>query len=238
MKKKSFSGEPLGLFFRSIAFISIKMSEFFQQFFSSDGLRQLITNGGVPVLFAIIFAETGLLLGFFLPGDTLLVMTGLLCHAGVIQMGIFELNLILIVAAVTGDALGYYIGKKAGSKLYERPDSKLFKREHLLKTKSFYDKHGGKTIILARFIPIIRTFAPTVAGTVGMEYKKFAFFNIIGGVLWIASTTLLGYFLTATIPGIEKYLHYAIFAVIIVSLLLPLVQWLRHKNVKQEKPTK
>src|SRR5688572_16509349 len=197
------------------------MTEFFQQFFSSDGLRQLITNGGVPVLFAIIFAETGLLLGFFLPGDTLLVMTGLLCHAGVIQMGIIELNLILIVAAVTGDALGYYIGKKAGSKLYERPDSKLFKREHLLKTKSFYDKHGGKTIILARFIPIIRTFAPTVAGTVGMEYKKFAMFNIIGGVLWIASTTLLGYFLGATIPGIEKYLHYAIFAVIIVSLLLP-----------------
>lgn len=214
------------------------MSEFFQQFFSSDGLRQLITTGGIPVLFAIIFAETGLLLGFFLPGDTLLVMTGLLCHAGVIQMGIVEVNLILIVAAVTGDALGYYIGKKAGSKLYERPDSKLFKREHLLKTKSFYDKHGGKTIILARFIPIIRTFAPTVAGTVGMEYKKFAVFNIIGGALWIASTTLLGYFLAATVPGIEKYLHYAIFAVIIISLLLPVVQWLRHKNVKQEKPIK
>lgn len=213
------------------------MSEFFQQFFSSDGLRQLITTGGIPVLFAIIFAETGLLLGFFLPGDTLLVMTGLLCHAGVIQMGIVEVNLILIVAAVTGDALGYYIGKKAGSKLYERPDSKLFKREHLLKTKSFYDKHGGKTIILARFIPIIRTFAPTVAGTVGMEYKKFAMFNIIGGALWIASTTLLGYFLGATIPGIEKYLHYAIFAVVGISLLLPLVQWLRHKNAKQEKPT-
>lgn len=206
------------------------MSEFFQQFFSSDGLRQLITTGGIPVLFAIIFAETGLLLGFFLPGDTLLVMTGLLCHAGVIQMGIVEVNLILIVAAVTGDALGYYIGKKAGSKLYERPDSKLFKREHLLKTKSFYDKHGGKTIILARFIPIIRTFAPTVAGTVGMEYKKFAMFNIIGGALWIASTTLLGYFLGATIPGIEKYLHYAIFAVVGISLLLPLVQWLRHKK--------
>lgn len=215
----------------------VQMSEFFQQFFSSDGLRQLITTGGIPVLFAIIFAETGLLLGFFLPGDTLLVMTGLLCHAGVIQMGIVEVNLILIVAAVTGDALGYYIGKKAGSKLYERPDSKLFKREHLLKTKSFYDKHGGKTIILARFIPIIRTFAPTVAGTVGMEYKKFAMFNIIGGALWIASTTLLGYFLGATIPGIEKYLHYAIFAVVGISLLLPLVQWLRHKNAKQEKPT-
>lgn len=214
------------------------MSEFFQQFFSSDGLRQLITNGGIPVLFAIIFAETGLLLGFFLPGDTLLVMTGLLCHAGVIQMGIVEVNLILIVAAVTGDALGYYIGKKAGSKLYERPDSKLFKREHLLKTKSFYDKHGGKTIILARFIPIIRTFAPTVAGTVGMQYRKFVMFNVIGGVLWIASTTLLGYFLGATIPGIEKYLHYAIFAVVGISLLLPIVQWLRHKNVKQEKPTK
>jgi membrane-associated protein len=209
------------------------MTEFFQQFFSSDGLRQLITNGGVPVLFAIIFAETGLLLGFFLPGDTLLVMTGLLCNAGVITMDIVTLNIILITAAITGDALGYYIGKKAGSKLYERPDSKLFKREHLLKTKSFYDKHGGKTIILARFIPIIRTFAPTVAGTVGMQYRRFALFNIVGGILWISSTTLLGYFLGATIPGIEKYLHLAIFAVVGVSLLLPIVQYIRHKREKR-----
>ncbi len=209
------------------------MTEFFQQFFSSDGLRQLITNGGVPVLFAIIFAETGLLLGFFLPGDTLLVMTGLLCNAGVITMDIVTLNIILITAAITGDALGYYIGKKAGSKLYERPDSKLFKREHLLKTKSFYDKHGGKTIILARFIPIIRTFAPTVAGTVGMQYRRFALFNIVGGILWISSTTLLGYFLGATIPGIEKYLHLAIFAVVGISLLLPIVQYIRHKREKR-----
>ncbi len=206
------------------------MSEFFHQLFSSDGLRQLITNGGVPLLWLIIFAETGLLLGFFLPGDTLLVMTGVLCHAGIIEVDFLPLNLLLISAAIIGDALGYYIGKRAGQKLYERPNSRLFKREHLLKTKAFYEKHGGKTIILARFIPIIRTFAPTVAGTVGMEYKKFVLYNAVGGILWIFMTTSAGYFLAETVPGIEKYLQYAILAVVGLSLLLPLVQWLRTRK--------
>ena len=208
------------------------MGDFFQQFFSQDGLRTLITTGGVPILFLIIFAETGLLIGFFLPGATLLLMTGLLSKGGYIELDFIPLCTILTVAAVTGDAVGYYIGKKAGTKLYERPDSRFFKREHLLKTKAFYEKYGGITIVIARFVPIVRTFAPTVAGTVGMQYRKFAFYNIIGGVIWIWSGVGVGYFLAEVIPGIEKYMHLAILAVVGISLLLPIVHWLRTRKKK------
>ena len=207
------------------------MGEFFQQFFSEEGLRTLITTGGIPILCLIIFAETGLLIGFFLPGDTLLLMTGMLSKGGYIELDFVPLCAILSVAAILGDAIGYYIGKKAGQKLYERPDSRMFKREHLLKTKAFYEKYGGVTIIIARFVPIVRTFAPTVAGTVGMEYKKFAVFNILGGILWITSGVAVGYFL-ADIPGVEHYMHLAILGVVGLSLLLPIVQWLRTRKKK------
>src|SRR5690349_19600094 len=190
------------------------MGDFFQQFFSEEGLRTLITTGGIPIICMIIFAETGLLIGFFLPGDTLLLMTGLLSKGGYIELDFIPLCSVLTVAAIAGDAVGYYIGKKAGTKLYERPDSRFFKREHLLKTKAFYEKYGGITIVIARFVPIVRTFAPTVAGTVGMQYRKFAFYNIIGGVLWIWSGVGVGYFLAEVIPGIERYMHLAILAVV------------------------
>jgi membrane-associated protein len=206
------------------------MGDFLNSFFSEQGLRTLITTGGIPILFLIIFAETGLLIGFFLPGDTLLLMTGLLSKGGYIELDFVPLCLILSLAAVAGDAVGYYIGKKAGSKLYERPDSRFFKREHLLKTRDFYEKYGGITIVLARFVPIVRTFAPTVAGTVGMQYRKFVVFNIIGGVLWIWSGVAVGYFLAEVIPGVEKYMHLAILGVVGLSLLLPLVHWLRTRK--------
>jgi membrane-associated protein len=206
------------------------MTDFFQQFFSQEGLRTLITTGGVPILLLIIFAETGLLIGFFLPGDTLLLMTGLLSKGGYIELDFIPLCTILSIAAITGDAVGYYIGKKAGQKLYERPDSKFFKREHLLKTRDFYNKYGGITIVIARFVPIVRTFAPTVAGTVGMQYRKFAIYNVIGGVLWIWSGIGVGYFLAEVIPGIEKYMHLAILGVVVLSLLLPIIHWLRHRR--------
>lgn len=208
------------------------MGDFFQSLFSEEGLRTLITTGGVPALFAIIFSETGLLIGFFLPGDTLLLMTGLLTKAGYIEMGYVATSTLLSIAAITGDAVGYYIGKKAGQKLYERPDSKLFKREHLLKTKAFYEKYGGITIIVARFVPIIRTFAPTVAGTVGMEYKKFAVFNVIGGILWIWSGIGVGYFLADVIPGVDRYMHLAILGVVLLSLLLPVIHWIKSRRKK------
>lgn len=212
------------------------MGDFFHSFFSEEGLRTLITTGGVPILFLIIFAETGLLIGFFLPGDTLLLMTGLLSKGGYIELDFVPLCALLSIAAITGDAVGYYIGKKAGQKLYERPDSRFFKREHLMKTKAFYEKYGGITIVIARFVPIIRTFAPTVAGTVGMQYRKFALYNVLGGVLWIWSGVGVGYFLADVIPGVEKYMHLAILGVVVLSLLLPLVHWLRHRKKPTPKP--
>jgi membrane-associated protein len=200
---------------------------------SSEGMKEVIRNGGYIALFLIIFAETGLLIGFFLPGDSLLVTTGLLIATGVVDLNIYFLNVLLIAAAIIGDALGYYIGKKMGHKLYDKPDGKIFKKEHIIKTHEFYEKHGGKTIIIARFIPIVRTFAPVVAGAADMTYKKFATYNIIGGVLWITSTTFLGYILGNTIPNITSYLHYIIGAVIILSILPPIIEILKERKKRR-----
>lgn len=202
-------------------------------------LKNLILFAGYPGLFLIIFAETGLLVGFFLPGDSLLVTAGLLAATTVTgtqnetYLNIYYLNLLLIPAAIIGDALGYYIGKKIGPKLYSRKSSRFFKQEHLLKTKAFYDKHGGKTIIIARFMPIIRTFAPTVAGVADMHYVKFAQFNIFGGIFWILSMTLLGYFL-GNIPGIEKHIEKVIVIIVFLSISPAIYSWVKNKFFKKK----
>ena len=202
-------------------------------------LKNLITFAGYPGLFLIIFSETGLLIGFFLPGDSLLVTAGLLAATTVTgtqnetYLNIYYLNLLLIPAAIIGDAVGYYIGKKIGTRLYSRKSSRFFKQEHLLKTKAFYEKHGGKTIIIARFIPIIRTFAPTVAGVAEMPYLKFAQYNIFGGIFWVLSMTLLGYFL-GNIPGIEKHIEKIIVAVVFLSILPAIVKFIKDKLAKKK----
>lgn len=206
------------------------ISQFFHTLFSSEGLRQVVTTGGIPLLCLIIFAETGLLIGFFLPGDTLLFLAGSLSATGEIQISIFLLIAMLIISAIIGNSVGYFIGSKAGKKLFERPNSRFFNRDHLIKTHNFYEKYGGITMILARFIPIIRTFAPVVAGTVEMSKRKFTLYNIIGAILWIGGVTALGYFLGREFPDIIKYLQVAVIGVVIISLLLPIIQWLRtHK---------
>ena len=206
------------------------ISQFFHSLFSSDGLRQIITNGGVPLLCLIIFAETGLLIGFFLPGDTLLFLAGSLSATGEIQISFFLLILLLTLSAIIGNSVGYFIGAKAGKTLFERPHSRFFNRDHFIKTHNFYEKYGGITMILARFIPIVRTFAPVVAGTVEMSKKKFTLYNIIGAVLWIGGVTALGYFLGEEFPNIIKYLQLAVIGVVILSLLLPVIQWLRTRK--------
>ena len=200
-----------------------------------EGFREMIAWGGYIVLFAIIFAETGLLVGFFLPGDSLLVTAGLLASTDAFGLDIVALNALLIPAAIIGDAVGYTIGYRSGKRLLARPDSRFFKREHLDKTQAFYDKHGGKTIVLARFVPLIRTFAPVVAGVARMPYRTFAVFNITGGILWIMSTTLLGYFLGRSIPNIEKYIHYVIGVVILLSIIPIIVEFVKHRMAKREK---
>ncbi|MFH0971995.1 MAG: VTT domain-containing protein [Candidatus Micrarchaeota archaeon] len=189
-------------------------------------VKAIIQWGGYAALVFIVFAETGLMIGFFLPGDSLLVTAGLFAATGVLD--IWTLLFLLIPAAIIGDAVNYYIGKKLGTALYERKDSRFFRKAHLLKAKAFYDKHGGKTIVLARFVPVVRTFAPTVAGVSGMSYPAFAMYNILGAILWVGSMTGIGYFLGNTVPDIEKNIIFVIAIVIFLSFLPAIYELWKH----------
>ena len=207
------------------------VESFFQTVYN---VPELIRLGGLVGLILIVFAETGLLIGFFLPGDSLLITAGLFAARG--DFNIVTLNVTLIAAAIVGDATGYWIGRRTGRALYSRPDSLLFRREHLRITHEFYERHGGKTIVIARFMPIVRTFAPMVAGVAEMGYRKFAIYNIVGGVLWVMSMTLGGYFLGQLVPDIEENIHYVIAIVIFLSLLPPGIAWLRAQMSRREMP--
>lgn len=169
------------------------------------------------ILFGIVFAESGLLVGFFLPGDSLLFTAGFLASKGLLDITILVVGFFL--AAVIGDSVGYMFGHKVGKRLFQREDSFLFHKNNLLKAKAFYEKHGKKTIILARFVPVIRTFAPIIAGMGDMHYKTFLIYNIIGGVVWGIGVTLLGYFLGGLVPNIDKYLIPIVGAIVIISIL-------------------
>ncbi len=201
------------------------IQEFFRTVYDVPGLIRLV---GLYGLIFIVFAETGLMVGFFLPGDSLLVTAGLFAARG--DLSIATLIPCLIIAAIVGNATGYLIGHKAGHALYSRPNSLLFRREHLIRTHAFYQRHGGKTIILAQFIPIVRTFAPVVAGAADMTYRRFAAFNVVGAVLWISSMSLTGFFLGRAIPGLEKRIHLVVAVVICLSLLPVIIGWLRSKR--------
>ncbi len=200
---------------------------FFQQLYDVEWLIRTVGLAGIAF---IIFAETGLMIGFFLPGDSLLVTAGVFAAAGLLD--IWTLNLVLIPAAVIGDAVNYFVGKRLGPALYNRPDSRFFKQSHLKKAKEFYEKHGGKTIILARFVPVVRTFAPTVAGIAGMSYPKFAMYNVVGGALWVAGMTWLGFFLGKSVPDIEKNIIAVIAVVIFASFLPAIWEFWKHRNGK------
>jgi membrane-associated protein len=191
-------------------------------------LEGLIRAVGYVGLFAIVFAETGLFFGFFLPGDSLLVTAGLVAQQG--ELNIVTLLVILAIAATTGDAAGYWIGRRAGERLFRREDSRFFKRGHLLAAEAFYRKHGGKTIILARFTPFVRTFAPAVAGAAGMPYGAFALYNVVGGLLWVGSMTLLGYYLGAAVPNLDVYLLPLIAVIVLLSLLPPAIHLWRERR--------
>jgi membrane-associated protein len=197
-------------------------------------LEEIVVWGGYLGLFAIIFSETGLLLGFFLPGDSLLVTAGLFAARG--ELNIALLIPLLLTAAIAGNATGYLIGSRAGHALYNRPQSRFFRRDHLLKTKEFYERYGGITIIVAQFMPFARTFAPVVAGVAEMTYRRFATFNVVGAIAWILSMTLTGYFLGRMIPGIEHRIEYVIAVVVFISLLPLIYKYLQHKLKKNAKP--
>jgi membrane-associated protein len=177
----------------------------------------IIRTFGYVGIIAIIFAESGLFFGFFLPGDSLLLTAGLLASRGELSMAILLLT--LPFAAVLGDNVGYWFGKKVGPPIFSRENSLLFRRKNLLAAKAFYDKHGGKTITLARFMPFIRTFVPIVAGAVEMEYRRFFFFNLLGGVVWAAGVTVAGYYLGQSFPPevLDRYFLLILIAVILLS---------------------
>ena len=182
---------------------------------------------GYALLFAIVFSETGLLLGFFLPGDSLLFTVGAVAGAGQLNIGL--IIAVLIVAAITGVASGYTIGRHTGPRIFSRPDSRLFKQEYLRKTQAFYQKHGGKTIIYAQFVPIIRTFAPFVAGVAQMPYARFAMFNVIGSIGWVSSMTLLGYFV-GDIPLVRRHFEKVVILIVLVSVLPIIVELIKSRR--------
>ena len=192
-------------------------------------VQELIKTAGYVGLFAIVTAESGLPFGFFLPGDSLLVTAGVLATQGFFSLWV--LLMILPIASILGDNLGYRIGEHYGPKLFSKPDSVLFKQAHIQAAGSFYDKHGGKTLVLARFTPVVRTFAPIIAGASKMEYKRFFFYNTLGGIIWSVGMTLIGALVGHTIPDSERHIWQVMIGVIIISL----IPGLFHANKQRRK---
>jgi membrane-associated protein len=181
-------------------------------------------------LFLIIFAESGLLIGFFLPGDSLLFTAGLLASHNEAGLCLPVLLVGCFIAAVAGDQVGYAFGKRAGPSLFRRPNSRLFKQEYVERTKNFFEEHGPKTILLARFVPVVRTFAPILAGVGEMPYRTFVRYNVVGGFVWAVGVTTAGYVLGSTIPSIDRYLLPVIAVIVFLSVLPPLLEWRKHRK--------
>ncbi|HET8548509.1 MAG TPA: VTT domain-containing protein [Bryobacteraceae bacterium] len=206
--------------------------DFIRTLYNAERLIQFLSSVmvswvGYVFMAAIVFSETGLLLGFFLPGDSFLFTVGVVAGAG--GHNIVAIQLLLLAAAITGNATGYSLGRRTGPRIFNRPDSRLFKHEHLMQTQAFYEKHGGKTIIYAQFVPIIRTFAPFVAGVAGMNYFRFAAFNVIGAIAWIISMTTLGYTL-GNIPVVRGHFEKVVIAIIAVSFLPVLIEYWKSRR--------
>ncbi|MBI3552637.1 MAG: VTT domain-containing protein [Elusimicrobia bacterium] len=191
-------------------------------------VKGLIQWGGLSLVCAIVFTETGLFMGFFLPGDSLLVTAGIFAKAGYVSLA--WLLVLASLCAVAGDQVGYAIGYKTGEALYQRPDSLFFKKKHLQRTHDFYEKYGSKTIVIARFVPIVRTFAPVVAGIGQMDYKRFVSYNVVGGLAWVWGMVLVGYSLASAVPNIDKSIHKVILVVIFLSILPGVIEFWRERR--------
>ncbi|HEV2885137.1 MAG TPA: VTT domain-containing protein [Pyrinomonadaceae bacterium] len=207
-------------------------------------IETLLVKGGIFVylgLIFIVFAETGLAVGFFLPGDSLLVVAGLFAATG--KLNLAALLSTLFVAAVVGDGVGYYTGARLGPRIFKREKSLLFRPSHLLKAQAFYEKYGGKTIIIARFVPIVRTFAPIVAGAAKMPYRNFVVYNVAGGFLWVFSMILAGYFLGNLLKSrfeidLEEHIEWVVIIVVALSLVPPFIEYLKARREKAARASK
>ena len=179
-------------------------------------ITHLIQSGGLFLIALIIFGESGMMIGFFFPGDTLLISAGVLAAAG--KLGIIPTIVVIALAAIAGDNAGYHIGRKLGRRLFNKPDGVVFRKEHIDRAETFYEKHGSKTMLVAHFIPIVRAFVPVTAGAAKMVYWQYAIFDAIGDIAWTITMTLLGYFVASRIPGIEKLIDPVLILIVIVFL--------------------
>lgn len=207
------------------------ITEFFKELVNPESI---ILYGGIYLLLTVIFIETGLFVGFFLPGDSLLFTAGLLCATGILQIHPLILIVLIIIAAVAGNMVGYLFGKKVGILLFKRKSGIFFRQDHLAIANEFYKKHGKKTIILSRFLPIVRTFAPIVAGIVKLEYYKFFIYSLIGAVLWVTSLVLTGYFMGKYIPETKENLKYIVIFLIVITSVPFVYNWLKKKFAKHK----
>ena len=208
---------------------------FLRSLFDPEGLRELIRSGGAPLICGIVFVETGFFVGFFLPGDSLLITAGILAAGGFLPLG-WLLGPVML-CAIVGDQIGYWIGRSAGAALYKREDSFFFRRSHLQRAHEFYEKYGGRAVIFARFVPIVRTFCPPVAGAARMPYGRYVVFDIFGGIFWVAAMILGGYTLGRSVPNIGKYIHYVIAVVVIVSIMPAVIGVLRSRKSSSHSST-
>lgn len=193
----------------------------------------LISSAGLIGLLAIVFAESGLLIGFFLPGDSLLFTGGLLVAGGKLDWPIWSVCLLVVLAAIAGDQVGYLFGRKVGPALFRRPDSKLFKQENVEKAHEFFERHGAKSIVLARFVPIVRTFTPIIAGVSRMNYRVFVTYNIVGGLLWGAGVTLLGYWL-GQIEFVRTHIELILVGIVLLSVVPIAIEFLRARAASRK----
>jgi membrane-associated protein len=198
-------------------------------------LPALIQTVGYVGLFIIVFAETGLLIGFFLPGDSLLITAGLLAAQGLLSLPL--VMVICTVAAILGNLLGYWIGLKVGPMVFQRDKSRFFKPSHVEKTRQYFEKYGPNTIILARYIPIVRTFVSTFAGVAGMPFGRFALYSVIGGILWGVGLPLIAYYLGRLIPELDKYILLVIGLVVFVSVIPIILEYFKHKRASTQTST-
>jgi membrane-associated protein len=213
------------------------LRQLWHDYLSTEGIQNLVKDYGVAGIATIVFVETGLLLGFFLPGDSLLVTAGIVVASTANdpdpakRISIWVMLVVTSLAAIVGDAVGFHIGARLGPALFKKDDSLIFKKKHIQRAHAFYERYGGKTIVIARFVPIVRTFAPTVAGAAGMQYRRFFLFNVVGGIGWVTSMLLGGYFLKEVLgeETIKRYLHFIIVGVIVLSFVPGVIEVLRER---------
>jgi len=194
-------------------------------------VSHIIQSGGLPLLGFILFAEVGLLLGFFLPGDTLLIAAGIFAKQG--KLPLAAVIAVAAIAAIAGDSTGYFIGRKLGRKIFTKDDGIIFRKDHIDKAEAFYEKHGAKTLLVSHYLPVIRTFTPLLAGVARMGYRKFLLFDVIGDITWALSVTLVGYYIGSRIPGVDKYILLIIGGIVLVSLVPTVYHLTRHHFAKR-----